>query len=128
VGFIAGEPGLGKSQIAAYIAATVSTGGDWPFDDGTARRGDVVYITAEDGAAGTIWKFESLHPPRIILALMGTPFHFESSSGSQRAIFLLRTSHSSHRHRRLTKRGSRAIFSGDNVVFARNGPSGALFA
>ena len=54
VGFIAGDPGLGKSQIAAYIAATVSTGGDWPFDDGTARRGDVVYITAEDGAAGTI--------------------------------------------------------------------------
>ena len=54
VGFIAGDPGLGKSQIAAYIAATVSTGGNWPFDDGTARRGDVVYITAEDGAAGTI--------------------------------------------------------------------------
>jgi putative DNA primase/helicase len=54
VGFIAGDPGLGKSQIATYIAATVSAGGDWPFDDGTARRGDVVYITAEDGAAGTI--------------------------------------------------------------------------
>jgi putative DNA primase/helicase len=54
VGLIAGDPGLGKSQIAAYIAATVSTGGDWPFDKGSARRGDVVYITAEDGAAGTI--------------------------------------------------------------------------
>ena len=54
VGFIAGDPGLGKSQIAAYIAATVSTGGDWPFDEGTARRGDVIYITAEDGAAETI--------------------------------------------------------------------------
>jgi putative DNA primase/helicase len=54
VGLIAGDPGLGKSQIAAYIAAIVSTGGDWPFDDGSARRGDVIYITAEDGAAGTI--------------------------------------------------------------------------
>jgi RecA-family ATPase len=54
VGLIAGDPGLGKSQIAAHIAATVSTGGDWPFDEGTARRGDVVYITAEDGVAGTI--------------------------------------------------------------------------
>jgi putative DNA primase/helicase len=54
IGLIAGDPGLGKSQIAAYIAATVSTGGAWPFDEGTARRGDVIYITAEDGAAGTI--------------------------------------------------------------------------
>jgi putative DNA primase/helicase len=54
VGFIAGEPGFGKSQIAAFIAATVSTGGDWPFGQGAARRGDVVYISAEDGAADTI--------------------------------------------------------------------------
>jgi putative DNA primase/helicase len=54
VGFIVGDPGLGKSQIGAYIAATVSTGGNWPFDEGNARRGDVIYITAEDGAAGTI--------------------------------------------------------------------------
>jgi putative DNA primase/helicase len=54
VGLIAGDPGLGKSQIAAYVAATVSTGGDWPFGEGTASRGDVVYITAEDGAASTI--------------------------------------------------------------------------
>jgi putative DNA primase/helicase len=54
VGLIAGDPGLSKSQIAAYIAATVSTGGDWPFHEGSARRGDVVYITAEDDAAKTI--------------------------------------------------------------------------
>jgi putative DNA primase/helicase len=32
----------------------VSTGGDWPFHEGTARRGDVIYISAEDGAAETI--------------------------------------------------------------------------
>jgi predicted ATP-dependent serine protease len=36
------------------MAATVSTGGDWPFDEGTARRGDVIYVTAEDGVADTI--------------------------------------------------------------------------
>ena len=54
VGFIAGEPGLGKSQIVAYMAAKVSSGGDWPLDEGTARRGDVIYVTAEDGAADTI--------------------------------------------------------------------------
>ena len=54
VGFIASEPGLGKSLVVAYMAAMVSTGGDWPFDEGTARRGDVIYVTAEDGAADTI--------------------------------------------------------------------------
>ena len=54
IGIIAGEPGLGKSQIAAFMAAMVSTGGDWPFDEGTSRRGDVIYISAEDGAADTI--------------------------------------------------------------------------
>jgi putative DNA primase/helicase len=54
VGLMAGEPGEGKSQVAAYMAAMVSTGGDWPHDEGTARRGAVIYITAEDGAADTI--------------------------------------------------------------------------
>ena len=54
IGFIAGEPGLGKSLIAAYMTATVSTGGKWWGDEGKARRGDVIYISAEDGAADTI--------------------------------------------------------------------------
>jgi RecA-family ATPase len=54
LGFIAGEPGLGKSLIAIHMAAMVSTGGDWPGDAGCARRGDVIYISAEDGAADTI--------------------------------------------------------------------------
>ncbi len=54
IGFIAGEPGLGKSLIAAYMAATISTGGKWPGTEGKARRGDVIYISAEDGAADTI--------------------------------------------------------------------------
>jgi putative DNA primase/helicase len=53
-GIIAGEPGLGKSLIAAYMTATVSTGGKWWGDEGKARRGDVIYISAEDGAADTI--------------------------------------------------------------------------
>jgi predicted ATP-dependent serine protease len=54
VGLIAGEPGLGKSQISIHMAATVSTGGDWPRGEGSARRGDVIYISAEDRAADTI--------------------------------------------------------------------------
>jgi predicted ATP-dependent serine protease len=54
VSLIAGAPGLGKSQLAAFIAATVSAGGDWPCGEGSARHGDVIYISAEDGAAETI--------------------------------------------------------------------------
>jgi putative DNA primase/helicase len=54
LGFIAGEPGLGKSLVAIHMAATVSTGGHWPNGEGTARLGDVIYISAEDGAADTI--------------------------------------------------------------------------
>lgn len=50
IGFIAGEPGLGQSQIAAYVAAMVSAGGDWPFNEGAFGRGDVIYISAEDSA------------------------------------------------------------------------------
>jgi putative DNA primase/helicase len=54
IGFIAGEAGLGKSLIAAYMTATVSTGSKWWGEKGKARRGDIVYISAEDGAADTI--------------------------------------------------------------------------
>jgi putative DNA primase/helicase len=36
------------------MAAKVSTGSDWPSGEGTARLGDVIYITAEDKAAKTI--------------------------------------------------------------------------
>jgi putative DNA primase/helicase len=54
IGFIAGEPGLGKSLVAVYMAAAISSGGQWPGGKGKARRGDVIYITAEDGAADTI--------------------------------------------------------------------------
>lgn len=50
---IAGHPGLGKSQTAVYIAAAVSNGGAWP-DDGNAEMGNVVILSAEDGAEDTI--------------------------------------------------------------------------
>ncbi len=59
--FIAGHPGLGKSQITASIAATVSTGGLWPADDVSADPGDVLILSAEDGLADTI-------KPRLIAA------------------------------------------------------------
>lgn len=49
---IAGDPGLGKSMLTAFIAATVSTGRAWP--DGTyAPAGDVLMVNLEDGQADT---------------------------------------------------------------------------
>lgn len=50
---IAGQPGLGKSQITASIAATVSTGGMYP-DGSRAERGSVIILSAEDDPADTI--------------------------------------------------------------------------
>jgi hypothetical protein len=50
---IAGQPGLGKSQITANMAGVISRGGKWP--DGTyAPLGSVVFITCEDDPADTI--------------------------------------------------------------------------
>jgi hypothetical protein len=51
---IAGEPGLGKSQLAIAIAAAVTTGGRWPDCDTAAPLGSVIILSAEDGLADTI--------------------------------------------------------------------------
>jgi hypothetical protein len=50
----AGEPGLGKSQIGACLAAAVTTGGHWPNGEGRAALGSVIILSAEDDAADTI--------------------------------------------------------------------------
>lgn len=54
VTMIAGNPDLGKSQITAYIAAIVTTGGVW--FDGTlcSTKKNVIFLSAEDDAADTI--------------------------------------------------------------------------
>jgi putative DNA primase/helicase len=68
VSFIAGEPGLGKSQIAACMAAIVSAGADWPLHGGPRRHGDVIYISAEDGGADAIrsrLEAAGAHLPRV---------------------------------------------------------------
>jgi putative DNA primase/helicase len=58
---IAGEPGTGKSQLSMHIAAVISTAGEWPCDEGRAPLGNVIVLSAEDGAADTII-------PRLIAA------------------------------------------------------------
>lgn len=51
---IAGHPGLGKSQVTAWMAATVSTGRPWPGSDQRAEQGNVLILNAEDAVADTI--------------------------------------------------------------------------
>lgn len=54
VSIIAGNPGLGKSQITAYLAAIVTTGGAWPVDGTRCGQGGVIFLSAEDDPADTI--------------------------------------------------------------------------
>ncbi|MGX1107840.1 MULTISPECIES: AAA family ATPase [Bradyrhizobium] len=51
---IAGDPGLGKSQLTAYLAAVVTTDGRWPNDDGRPVAGHVLMLSCEDDIADTI--------------------------------------------------------------------------
>jgi putative DNA primase/helicase len=51
---IAGNPGLGKSQITASIAAVVTNGGRWPVDCQQCEPGNVLFLSAEDDPADTL--------------------------------------------------------------------------
>jgi putative DNA primase/helicase len=51
---IAGEPGLGKSQIAIRLAAAVTTGNGLPNDQPYADLGSVIILANEDDAERTI--------------------------------------------------------------------------
>jgi hypothetical protein len=51
---IAGHPGLGKSQLTAYLAAQVTKGAPWPAGEGSAPKGQVIMLSAEDDIADTI--------------------------------------------------------------------------
>jgi len=54
VSIIAGHPGVGKSQITAYIAGVVTNGETWPVDGTRCEQGSVVVFSAEDDSADTI--------------------------------------------------------------------------
>jgi putative DNA primase/helicase len=51
---LAGEPGLGKSQVALYVASTITRGAKWIGSVDQARRGRVLMLSAEDGLADTV--------------------------------------------------------------------------
>ena len=50
---LAGQPGLGKSQITAAMAGIVTRGATWP-DGSRSPRGAVLFVCCEDDAADTI--------------------------------------------------------------------------
>jgi RecA-family ATPase len=54
VTLVAGDPGLGKSQFTAYLAARVTTGQLWPAGEGRPPKGNVIMLSAEDDIADTI--------------------------------------------------------------------------
>jgi hypothetical protein len=54
VSIIAGDPGLGKSQLTAFLASVVTNGSYWPNGEGGAEQGDVVMLSCEDDLADTI--------------------------------------------------------------------------
>ncbi len=51
---VGGPPGLGKSQLTAFITATISNGGDWPCNEGSTSVGNVIFMSAEDGIQDTV--------------------------------------------------------------------------
>jgi putative DNA primase/helicase len=51
---VAGDPGTGKTQLAIYATAAVTTGGEWPCGEGRAPLGSVIILCAEDGDDDTI--------------------------------------------------------------------------
>ena len=53
VTLIAGDPGLGKSQVSLFLASIVSTGGTFP-GEAKADQGRVILFSAEDDAEDTI--------------------------------------------------------------------------
>ncbi len=51
---LAGDPGLGISQLTAFMAGVVTNGGIWPVDNAPCPKGNVVFLSAEDDASDTI--------------------------------------------------------------------------
>lgn len=56
ISFIAGDPGVGKSYITAYLASIISKGERFPFSNIKVPQGEVIIQNGEDGAGDTIKK------------------------------------------------------------------------
>ena len=76
IGLIAGLPDYGKGQIAAFLAAAVTTALELPCGEGTAPQGNVIWFNAEDDARDTIL-------PRVVAA-GADPMRIHFVSGARR--------------------------------------------
>ena len=54
LGLIVGLPDEGKGQILSFFCAAVTTGGDWPMDEGRAPQGNVILFSDEDDPNDTL--------------------------------------------------------------------------
>ncbi len=52
---LTGNPGLGKTFLAADLAARVTTGAMWPSGEHQAPLGDVVFLSSEDAYESVLW-------------------------------------------------------------------------
>jgi hypothetical protein len=91
---VVGDPGLGKSQLALSIAATVSRGSVWPCNAGTAESGDVLLLSAEDDAADTIRPRLTAAGADLDRVHVVTATHAIGESGELCQRFLTLTEHS----------------------------------
>ena len=54
LGLIVGLPDEGKGQLLSFFCAAITTGGNWPMDEGRAPQGSVVLFSDEDDAEDTL--------------------------------------------------------------------------
>jgi hypothetical protein len=54
LGLVVGLPDEGKGQLLSFFCAAVTTGGDWPMNEGQAPLGSVIVFSDEDDAADTL--------------------------------------------------------------------------
>ena len=54
LGLIVGPPDEGNGQLLSFFCAAITTGGNWPMDEGRAPQGSVVLFSDEDDAEDTL--------------------------------------------------------------------------
>ena len=54
LGLVVGLPDEGKGQLLSFFCAAVTTGGEWPMNEGQAALGSVIVFSDEDDAADTL--------------------------------------------------------------------------
>jgi len=85
---LAGDPGLGKSFLATWLASRLSAGLGLPDDPGRAQPGSTIYLSAEDSAAYALQPRAAKNGADLarILVLEGSSFDIAEDLEKVRAI------------------------------------------